>query len=150
MTRATYQQLLDHLLACSDDFVPPLHTYVDIAAYAERLAGHAVRLERFEDTSQGERLVALLALYVDGDHTAFVTNVSVLAHARRRGLGDELVEELLDVARRRGLRRARLEVHRSNHAACRLYRRHGFIASGTTSADTAPERITLERTLGED
>jgi ribosomal protein S18 acetylase RimI-like enzyme len=148
---STYEQLLEHLLACSDDFVPPLHTYVDVADYADRLARRALRLERFDEEAGSVRLVALLALYADdAAGTAFVTNVSVLPDARRHGLGDGLVDELLDVARGRGLLRVRLEVDQGNIAAQRLYLRHGFAASGRTSVDRAPGRIEFERTLVED
>jgi GNAT superfamily N-acetyltransferase len=59
----------------------------------------------------------------------WVEDVFVEDSARRRGVGDALVELALDVARRRGARRAELDTSEQNEAARALYARHGFSES---------------------
>jgi len=61
--------------------------------------------------------VASLAMIVD-------------ASWRGRGVGGALVEEAIGWARRRGAHKLTLEVWPHNHAARRLYRRHGFAEEG--------------------
>ena len=55
-----------------------------------------------------------------------ITNVSVDAACRRRGIGRELVRTLLTESEQRGCERIFLEVRQSNEAAVRLYQMHGF------------------------
>ena len=57
-------------------------------------------------------------------------NVVVAASARRRGLGAQLVRELLNRARDRGAEVVFLEVRESNRAARTLYSRSGFVENG--------------------
>ncbi|PID96130.1 MAG: ribosomal-protein-alanine N-acetyltransferase [Actinomycetales bacterium] len=70
-----------------------------------------------------------LAGYAGLDHggpTADVMTVAVLAAYRGLGLGDLLVEWLVDTARARGAEALLLEVRADNPAALALYQRHGF------------------------
>jgi ribosomal-protein-alanine N-acetyltransferase len=52
--------------------------------------------------------------------------VATHADARRRGHAARLVSHVVDFARRHTCRYVALEVRRSNDAAIRLYRAHGF------------------------
>lgn len=60
---------------------------------------------------------------VDEGH---IMNLAVHPDYRRRGIGGLLLQDLFDQARRRGVRRLRLEVRVSNVPAQRLYQRYGF------------------------
>jgi ribosomal-protein-alanine N-acetyltransferase len=62
-------------------------------------------------------------LMVDEAH---ITTFAVHPAWRRRGIGDRLLLELLDVALERGAREATLEVRLSNVPARRLYEKFGF------------------------
>jgi ribosomal-protein-alanine N-acetyltransferase len=62
-------------------------------------------------------------LMVDEAH---ITTFAVHPAWRRRGIGDRLLLELLDVAIERGARECTLEVRLSNLAARRLYEKFGF------------------------
>ena len=62
-------------------------------------------------------------LMVDEAH---ITTFAVHPAWRRRGIGDRLLLELLDVAQERGAREATLEVRLSNVPARRLYEKFGF------------------------
>ncbi len=57
-------------------------------------------------------------------------NIATAADARRRGLGTRLLGEFLDHARAEGAQALFLEVRESNHAACSLYEKWGFVESG--------------------
>ena len=55
-----------------------------------------------------------------------ITNFAVAPPVRRRGVADFLLIGLLEEARRRGARRASLEVRMGNAGAIALYEKHGF------------------------
>ncbi|CAN5674168.1 ribosomal protein S18-alanine N-acetyltransferase [soil metagenome] len=57
-------------------------------------------------------------------------NVAVTAAARRRGVGERLVGEVIRRAAGRGVREVFLEVRPSNAGARRLYDRFGFVPVG--------------------
>jgi ribosomal-protein-alanine N-acetyltransferase len=59
-----------------------------------------------------------------------LANVAIARHMRGQGLGRVLLEEVLDVARRRGVETVFLEVRESNAPALGLYRRFGFSQVG--------------------
>lgn len=59
-----------------------------------------------------------------------IENMVVAGGARRRGLGNRLLEELLQTALRRAAAEIRLEVRASNRAARALYEKLAFVESG--------------------
>jgi ribosomal protein S18 acetylase RimI-like enzyme len=61
-----------------------------------------------------------------GRHTAHVTDIYVRPEARRRGIGRQLLAELIQPARDAGLAHVSLEVLVRNSEARRLYERLGF------------------------
>jgi len=63
--------------------------------------------------------------------TAQVMTVGVLPPARRRGIGEQLLQTLLLEARRRQAEEVLLEVRMDNLAARTLYERAGFTIIGT-------------------
>lgn len=56
-----------------------------------------------------------------------ITTIAVNPDMRRRGIGELLLMDLLDTGRRRGGRRASLEVREHNLAAHKLYLKLGFV-----------------------
>ena len=60
----------------------------------------------------------------------YITNVATAPEARRRGIADALLKELLAVGIQRGLRFITLEVREGNAAARGLYEKHGFVSVG--------------------
>ena len=60
----------------------------------------------------------------------YISNVAVHPQARRRGLADRLIEELMDRAQQRSLSFVTLEVRAGNEPAIALYRKHGFHTVG--------------------
>lgn len=68
-----------------------------------------------------------------GRRIGHVKDIAVAPSHRGRGIGATLLENALDVCRKRGIRSVKLEVRASNEPALSLYRRYGFIYR-TTSA----------------
>jgi ribosomal-protein-alanine N-acetyltransferase len=58
---------------------------------------------------------------------AQILTVGVVPAARRRGIGQGLLDAMLDEAKRRGALAVFLEVRADNDAAQALYRRNGFV-----------------------
>jgi ribosomal-protein-alanine N-acetyltransferase len=59
-----------------------------------------------------------------------INNLAVHPDRRRRGLGRRLLAGVIDAAAALGVKRATLEVRRSNLAAIRLYEQAGFKEAG--------------------
>lgn len=75
------------------------------------------------DPARGIRAYSVVQAAAEEMH---VHNLAVEPEERRRGLGRLLMELALDWGRRRGARRALLEVRPTNAAALALYRSLGF------------------------
>ena len=71
------------------------------------------------------RLVGYAGFWAEA-HDAHIAKVAVGPKSRRRGIASALLTHLLGEIRELGLRRAYLEVRRTNLAAQELYRRFGF------------------------
>src|SRR5699024_1711931 len=88
--KATEKQIKDHLWRVDTDYKPPLHTYVNIDHYANKLATSAIRLENFDE----KKLIGLMAGYYNlENHFIFISNFSM--EKDYRGKGMELVIGLL-------------------------------------------------------
>ncbi len=59
-----------------------------------------------------------------------INNLAVRPECRRRGLGRALLDRVLEIGVQHGVRRATLEVRRSNRAALALYEQAGFRQAG--------------------
>lgn len=59
-----------------------------------------------------------------------ITNVAVHPEYRRNGIGGMLVEKLISLAQREGIKRMTLEVRESNIAAQELYTKYDFMIEG--------------------
>lgn len=70
---------------------------------------------------------AVLMLGVD---EADLLDIAIAARHQRHGLGRSLLDEMVALARRTGMRRVLLEVRASNAAAIGLYRKAGFADIG--------------------
>lgn len=64
----------------------------------------------------------------------YITAVSVTPEARGRGVGARLLEDAVTRARAEGATSVTLDVDASNSGARRLYERHGFVVTGTSSS----------------
>ena len=78
---------------------------------------------------EGEHLLGYVGMMYVLDE-GYISNVAVAPEARRKGIGDALIEELMRRAELLGLAFVTLEVRQSNAPAASLYEKHGFTAVG--------------------
>ena len=79
--------------------------------------------------ASGERVlgyIGLCRILDEGD----ITNVAVTSSARRLGIGERLLRQLLDACNHNGVFAVTLEVRTGNEAAIRLYEKCGFRTEG--------------------
>lgn len=112
-----------------DAFMPYEHEMFGTEAwtagsYRDELADtryrHYVAAEDEDGTLLGWAGVMIVA------DTAQIMTVGVIPAAQKRGIGQRLLDALLDESRRRGAEAVVLEVRVDNEPALRLYRRNGF------------------------
>ena len=102
-------------------------------AYAleQELTGN--RLARYLVARAGERVIAFAGVWLMVDD-AHITTFGVHPDWRRRGVGQQLLLNVADLAREIGARRLTLEVRAGNIAAQALYERFGFEIAGRRTA----------------
>ena len=95
---------------------------------------------------KGEDAVAMVGAYVeDGSAHAKLIAMWVAPAARRRGIGERLVEAILAWATDAGLPLVRLKVAEGSIDARRLYERCGFAPTGHSGRyDDRPHIVTVE------
>jgi ribosomal protein S18 acetylase RimI-like enzyme len=69
----------------------------------------------------------------------FLNSIAVLPSARGQGVGQALLEEVLNRARRTNFQNVTLQVWEGNDSACRLYERHGFTIVRTAVLEPHPK-----------
>ncbi|MBQ8940264.1 MAG: ribosomal protein S18-alanine N-acetyltransferase [Firmicutes bacterium] len=60
-----------------------------------------------------------------------ITNIAVSPDYRRMGVGSAIVDALMNTAEEKEMLGVTLEVRVSNEAAIKLYKKHGFVVTGT-------------------
>lgn len=126
---ATKEQIFSHLERCDKYFIPILSEKVNIRDYAAKIYEKAVRFEAWD----GERLTGLVAAYFNDakKHSGFITNVSVEADQRGKGIATELLKNCIGYAGQHDFKEIRLEVDKNNFGAIQLYGKLGFEKKGS-------------------
>jgi ribosomal-protein-alanine N-acetyltransferase len=75
------------------------------------------------------KVVAYAGMWLIVDE-AHITNVAVLTDYRGKGVGQILMQSMIQAAKERGAVSMTLEVRPSNHAALHLYTKLGFVQRG--------------------
>jgi streptothricin acetyltransferase len=76
------------------------------------------------------RLAGQVILRKNWNHYAYIEDIVVDIHFRRRGIGRVLMEEAVIWAKGKQLAGIMLETQNNNVAACRFYERCGFVLGG--------------------
>jgi len=95
-------------------------------------------------------VIGYLCLWEIGEEI-HITNVAVARAWRRQGIARSMLTEILDDARRRGLRMVFLEVRPTNVEALGLYEALGFRVIGRRKGyyyDTGEDALVMEAELG--
>ncbi|MBO5069076.1 MAG: ribosomal protein S18-alanine N-acetyltransferase [Roseburia sp.] len=78
---------------------------------------------------ENKKILGYVGMYVSLDEGE-ITNVAVTPEARRRGVGQSLIEKIKKEAEANSVLQMILEVRVSNDPAIRLYQRNGFLNCG--------------------
>lgn len=129
--RSSLIEVLQHLKACDNSFIPPLSTRVNLDAYALKIWGNAHRYEAW----QGDQLAGLIAAYSNAPdkQVAFITSVSVIPSCIGMGVASQLMVHCIHSLQQQSFKRLQLEVATTNLPAIKLYQKFGFsseLASG--------------------
>ncbi len=116
--------ITDHLIQCSDHYIPPLIENVDIATYAVKIVELAVTFEAWDC----DVLVGLVAAYYNDpvSRTGFVTNVSTIKKYRGIGIASVLLNKCILYGGQHGFTEISLQVNDNNSSAIHLYAKFGF------------------------
>lgn len=87
------------------------------------------RFARYVTAVSGETVVGYGGMWVIIDE-AHITNIAVHPEFRSIGIGDKLLQSLIDICRKEGIPAMTLEVRRSNVVAQNLYKKFGFVENG--------------------
>lgn len=100
------------------------------------LSGLKVPEITFLTAWDGPQLMGMGAIKDLGDRTGEIKSMRTHPDHLRKGVGEEILKELIRIAKKRGYRRISLETGTSDDfdAALALYRRNGFV-SGPAFAD---------------
>ncbi len=122
---ASGEVIIEHLARCANYFYPPLHTYVDIQKYGEKIEDNAITFEAWDKNT----LVGLIATYFNDEITkiGFITNVSILKEYQGIGIASKLLLLTIEYGKEHNFRILRLEVNNKNQKALNLYKRNGFV-----------------------
>lgn len=121
--KANSEDIHKHLLACCNNFNPPLNETVELAVYSNKIFEKAITFEAWNDSS----LIGLLAAYFDDvNKSAFVTNVSILGDKIKSGVASQLIMRLINYAISVGTAKLFLKVNSRNEPAINLYKKFHF------------------------
>ena len=71
------------------------------------------------------KLVGYLCLWIVLDEIQ-ISNIAVIPDLRRKGIGEKLIEKILNIAKIKDFKRITLDVRSSNQPAISLYKKFGF------------------------
>jgi [ribosomal protein S18]-alanine N-acetyltransferase len=98
-----------------------------------------------------KEIVAYFGLAIVDD-TADITTIAVRADFQGRGIGTKLMQEILDIAAKRNLRKIMLEVKPENLAAISLYQKFDFEVIGLRRNYYGPSKdaLTMQKLVNSD
>lgn len=138
-------RLLTLITELDTDFIPPISSITDIGTYCDKLITYA---EMFIMKHKGDDS-GLIAVYANDQkqHCAFISSIGIKRAFRGRGIGALLINKAVEVARKQGMRRIRLEVNRHNDSALKLYHRYGFSEISCSVQDKGKDSVILEKKI---
>ena len=121
-------------------------TYQQIASLSSEAWPEQLRnLPTFVAVQDGQDAGVIRAAMDPGQRdTAHLISMWVAPEARGRGIGEALIEAVVDWARSQGLKQLALDVIDDNEPAIALYRRKGFKPTGESNAFPPPREHIVE------
>jgi ribosomal protein S18 acetylase RimI-like enzyme len=120
----TLEQLKNHLIICSNTFIPSLDSYVNIDDYSKKILKQAILFSEFDNN----QLIGLVAAYDNPtEKFGWITNVSVDPNYTKKGIATKLLNQCLQFFKEKNYLNIFLEVFVNNEKAIILYNKQGFI-----------------------
>ncbi|HTN06102.1 GNAT family N-acetyltransferase [Agriterribacter sp.] len=118
------EEIYQHLLKCSDYFLPPLAETVDIKSYAKKIFENAVTFEAWVQKD----LIAMVAAYINDEQCrmAYITNVSVVNSYSGKHIASGLLKNCIQYTADKKFSEIRLKVFIDNIRAIQLYQKLNF------------------------
>lgn len=126
-TEEDYIKLAEYYKLLDNSFEPPLSSYVDIDAYAQKLVKNAyVCILQYNS-----RFAGLFAVYINDKVTqiAYMTSLAVLDEYKGNGFASVLMKEGIHIARENGMSLLKFEVKNGYERALKFHEKMGFIKS---------------------
>lgn len=122
--QASEDEIYQHLLKCSDYFLPPLAETVDIKSYAKKIFENAITFEAWVQKD----LIGMVAAYINDeqDRTAYITNVSVVNSFNGKHVASGLLKNCIRYSADKKFSEIRLKVFSNNFRAIQLYQNLNF------------------------
>ena len=114
--------IFKHLNHCNNQFVPALSTRVSLEAYAKKMVNCAILFEAWAD----EKLIGMVAMYLNEQKNGYITNVSVYDEYGGKGIAKQIFVNLMEYAKANNISEIKLEVSEINIPAINLYKNFGF------------------------
>ena len=109
--KASAEEINLHLKKCSKEFIPPLHSYVNIIEYSNKLFNKSFTFEAWANNN----LIALLAVYLKKEKKIiFISNLSVDSNSIGKGISQSNFKHLMKFAKKNNFIRIDLEVSIEN------------------------------------
>ena len=122
LNTASKDIILTHLNHCNYQFVPALSTRVALEAYAKKMADYSILFEAWFD----EKLIGMVAMYLNENKQGYITNVSVYNEYSGNGIAKQIFVNLMEYTKANNISEIKLEVSAINIAAINLYKNFGF------------------------
>lgn len=121
--KASIEDIKEHLEDNSNEFVPPLESYVDIDSYSKKINKKCFTFEIWKK----DKLIGLIAAYLNEyDKSVFITNFSIDKKYQKKNLGSELLDYCIKFCKKKQISIILLEVFDVNYKAIRFYEKQGF------------------------
>ena len=119
----TLKHVQQHLITCSNTFVPSLDSYVNVNEYSKKIFEQAILFTKFD----GDKLVGLVAAYDNPtEQFGWITNVSIDPEYSGKGIATELLNRCYKYFKTKKYFSIFLEVFVNNDKAIKLYIKQGF------------------------
>lgn len=138
-------RLLTLMEELDTSYIPPISSITDIGTYCDKLITYA---EVFVIKHKGDDF-GFIAVYANDQekHCAFISSIGIKQEFRGCGMGGLLINRAVEVARKQGMQRIRLEVNCYNDAAMELYRRYRFSKIPSSVQDKVQDSVVLEKKI---
>ncbi len=124
LKKATEEDILRHLQACDNNFLPPLSKKINLEAYSKKIYDNTITFEVWYNKT----LVGLVAAYFnDADNiVGFITNVSTIKEYGGQGIASKLMNQCILYGQQHNFESIQLEVFPENTVAFNMYKKFGF------------------------